>query len=404
MHGTCIASSANAAARFLLLGPVLDSLRFPPRDPTEPHRGVTPLELLFDLAAVVAIGAAAQGLADFIVDGRPMAGLAAFVPSFFMVWWSWMNFTWFASAYDDRSNAFRGLSMTVMFGALMLAAGVGAVFEGQPIWMALLGFIVMRLGMALLWLGAWRGDPQRRPTALRYALGISAMQWYWIGLVALVSPAAPLYLPLFALGAAGELAVPAMAERRAATPWHRQHIIARYGRLNLIVLGQAFLAVVTAFELEPGSIFPQADGIGRALVFAVIAFSMWSVYFTKEPHLVDGALRHSLLWGYGHVVVFATGAAVGAGMLAVLQAQGEGMNGAQWSVAAPVALYCATLWWIRDRFALAGPRRWSLLLAAGLVMMLGAIPGMGLALTACILAATALVRRAPAQPGAKGPA
>lgn len=374
---------------------VLNVLRFPPRDPAEAHRGVTPLELLFDLAAVVAIGAAAHGLADFIVDGRPMAGLAAFVPSFFMVWWSWMNFTWFASAYDDGSNAFRALSMTVMFGALMLAAGVGAAFAGKPIWMALLGFVVMRLGMALLWIGAWRGDPQRRPTAQRYALGITAMQWYWIGLVALVPPAAAWYLPLFALGAAGELAVPAIAERRAVTPWHRRHIIARYGRLNLIVLGQAFLAVVTAFKLEPGSIFPQAEGVGLALVFAMIAFSMWSVYFTKEPHLVSGALRHSLLWGYGHMVVFATGAAAGAGMQAVLHSQGDGINGAHWSVAAPVALYCATLWWIRDRYALTGHRRWSLLVAAVLVVTMEAIPGMELFSTACILAAAALVRRVP---------
>ena len=100
----------------------VNTLRFLPRDPSEAHRGVTPLELLFDLAAVVAIGAAAQGLAVFIVDGRPVAGLAAFVPSFFMVWWAWMNFTWFASAYDDGSSAFRALSMTVMFGALMMGA------------------------------------------------------------------------------------------------------------------------------------------------------------------------------------------------------------------------------------------------------------------------------------------
>lgn len=387
----------------MLVRPV-NTLRFLPRDPSEAHRGVTPLELLFDLAAVVAIGAAAQGLAVFLVDGRPVAGLAAFVPSFFMVWWAWMNFTWFASAYDDGSSAFRALSMTVMFGALMMAAGVGAVFAGEAIWMALLGFIVMRLGMVGLWLGAWRGDPQRRPTAKRYAVGIAAMQLYWVGLVAMVPPEGMLYLPLFALGALGELAVPAVAERYEPTPWHRQHIVARYGRLNLIVLGQAFLAVVTAFELEPGSIVPQGEGLWLAMLFAIIAFSMWSLYFTREPHLASGALRHSLMWGYGHVVVFATGAVVGAGMQAVLKLQGGGIDGGQWSVAAPAALYCATLWLIRDRYVLGGPRRWSLLVAAVLVATLGAVPEAGLTLTALVLAGAALVRRQPQQAGVDSPA
>lgn len=382
----------------------MNRLRLPPRDPSEAHRSVTPLELLFDLAAVVAIGAAAHALALFIVDGRPMAGLAAFVPSFFMVWWAWMNFTWFASAYDDGSNVFRGLSMTVMFGALMMAAGVGAAFAEAPIWMALLGFIVMRLGMVTLWIGAWRGDPQRRPTAKRYAVGIVVMQLYWIGLVALVPPSAVPYLPLFALGALGELTVPAMAERCAATPWHREHIMARYGRLNLIVLGQAFLAVVTAFELESGSIFPRSEGFWLALTFAVIAFSMWSLYFTKEPHLASGALRHSLMWGYGHVVVFATGAAAGAGMQAVLQLQGGDTYGGHWSVAAPAALYCATLWLIRDRYALDGPKRWSLLVAALLIATIGAIPKVGLSLTAFVLAATALARRVPVRSAGERPA
>ncbi|MEQ9547708.1 MAG: low temperature requirement protein A [Marinobacter sp.] len=368
-------------------------LTFPSRDPAEAYRSATPLELLFDLAAVVAIGAAAQGLAALIADGRSVDGFLGFVLSFFMVWWAWMNYTWFASAYDDGSTAFRALSMAMMFGALMLAAGVDAVFAREPIWLALLGFVVMRLGLVALWLGAARGDPARRVTALRYAGGVVAMQFYWIGLIALVSPALWLYLPLFALGACGELAVPAIAERAGATPWNRQHIVARYGRLNLIVLGQAFLAVVTAIELTPGSVFPEGEGLWRALLFAVIAFSLWSLYFTGGGHLRSGSLRQALLWGYGHIVVFGAGAAVGAGMQAVLFSE-DGEAGSR-MVAVAVAIYCAMLWLIRDRYCLDGPARWSLLVAALLVAGLGAVASLGLAVTALILAATVVVRPLP---------
>lgn len=366
-------------------------LSFPPRDPTEAHRGATPLELLFDLAAVVAIGAAAQGLAVLIADGRTVEGLLGFGMSFFMVWWAWMNYTWFASAYDDGSTAFRLLSMVMMFGALMLAAGVDAVFAREPIWLALLGFVVMRLGIVLLWLGAAHGDPARRVTALRYAGGTVAMQLYWTGVIALVSPAAWLYLPLFLLGVCGELAVPAIAERVGATPWHRQHIVARYGRLNLIVLGQAFLAVVTAIELTPGSVFPEGEGFWNALLFAVIAFSLWSLYFNGGGHLHGGSLRHALLWGYGHIAVFGAGAAVGAGMHAVLLSQ-DGAAGSR-MVAMAVAIYCGTLWLIRDRYCLDGAARWSLLVGALLVGGLGMVESLGLAGTALILAVTAIQNR-----------
>jgi len=62
------------------------------RSTDEEHRAATPLELMFDLAAVIAIAAA--HFAD---------GIIAFLYSFFMIWIAWLNYTWFASAYDDGS-------------------------------------------------------------------------------------------------------------------------------------------------------------------------------------------------------------------------------------------------------------------------------------------------------------
>lgn len=361
---------------------------FAPREPREPNRGTTALELLFDLAAVVAIGAVAGGLALNIADQHVVDGLIAFLCSFFMVWWAWMNYTWFASAYDDGSSLFRALSMVMMLGALILAAGVDAVFRQEPIWLALFGFVVMRLPLVALWLGAARGDPARRATALRYAGGIFAMQLYWIGLVVLVAPAASLYLPLFLLGAIGELAVPAVAERAGATPWHRQHIVARYGRLTLIVLAQCFVAVVAAIELAPGAAFPDIGQLSLALLFAIVAFSMWSLYFTDEAHFAGGALRHALLWGYGHFVILGAAAAAGAGMRVVLATDAVSL-----AVAAPVAVYCAMLWLVRDRVTINGPRRWALPAAAVLMVLIGTATPFGLALVALVLAVTAVVRR-----------
>ncbi len=48
------------------------------RDPHEPHRVATPLELLFDLTFVIAFGVAASQFAHMLASGHVGAGLAGF--------------------------------------------------------------------------------------------------------------------------------------------------------------------------------------------------------------------------------------------------------------------------------------------------------------------------------------
>ena len=82
------------------------------RDIHEAHRVATPLELLFDLVFVVAIAQSASLLHHGIVAHHTGQALVGFVIAFGAIWWAWMNYTWFASAYDDDTPAFRILTMT----------------------------------------------------------------------------------------------------------------------------------------------------------------------------------------------------------------------------------------------------------------------------------------------------
>ena len=105
------------------------------RDPHESHRAATPLELLFDLTFVVAFGIAADELARFVAEGHVGAGLAGFVFATFAISWAWINFTWFASAYDTDDWVFRLATMLQMVGVLVLAwtsAEPGAAYVIQP--------------------------------------------------------------------------------------------------------------------------------------------------------------------------------------------------------------------------------------------------------------------------------
>jgi low temperature requirement protein LtrA len=92
---------APAPARRVWRRPMLS------RSSTEEHRASTPLELLFDLCFVVAVAQAAGQLHHALADGHVAHGVTGYAMVFFAIWWAWMNFTWFASAYDTDDVLYR---------------------------------------------------------------------------------------------------------------------------------------------------------------------------------------------------------------------------------------------------------------------------------------------------------
>ncbi|MFZ1727647.1 MAG: low temperature requirement protein A [Albidovulum sp.] len=343
-----------------------------PRDSLERHRAATPLELFFDLVSVIAIAAAAVGLHHAIAEAHAMQGIVTFLMAFFAIWWAWMNYTWFASAYDNDDTLFRLLTILIMAGSLTMAAGIGALFKSGELTMVVIGYVIMRVGMVALWLRAANNDPERRATALTYALGIGIAQVFWI-MFLLMQPLAPaVTYAVFMVGVVLELSLPAIAERKGNTPWHRHHIIERYGLLTIIVLGETLLAGGLSLQ-------QVADGatniafVHIALSALVIVFSMWWLYFSQEDHLDSTDLNRAMTWGYGHFIIFAAGAAVGAGfavLVDIIAGKAEvSLIVGDYAVGIPVALYMLGLWFVRDRFCLDGAARLVLPVFAVLVLV-----------------------------------
>src|SRR5207248_3193814 len=78
-----------------------------PRSATEHDRASTPLELLFDLCFVVAVAQASGRLHHALAENQVGAGLVGYGMVFFAIWWAWMTFSWFASAYDCDDVPYR---------------------------------------------------------------------------------------------------------------------------------------------------------------------------------------------------------------------------------------------------------------------------------------------------------
>ena len=154
------------------------------RDIHELHRVATPLELLFDLVFVVAIALTAAQLHHGVMEHHSGQALLQFGAAFVAIWWAWMNYTWFASADDNDDALSRLLTMLQMVGVLVFATGIPFLFKNQwaPI---VVGFAIMRVALVIQWLRVAHGDPLRRATCVRYAVGIAVAQAGWIARLAL---------------------------------------------------------------------------------------------------------------------------------------------------------------------------------------------------------------------------
>jgi len=311
----------------------------------EPHRTASPLELLFDLTLVVAVAAATAELAHAIEEGHLGSGLVPFLQVFFAIWWAWMNFTWFASSYDTDDVPYRLLTMVQMAGVLVIAAGIPQAAAHSDYRAVAIGYVIMRLALVTQWLRVALEDPERRRTALRYASGIAVAQAGWVLSVVLTGG---FTLPVFLLLVAIELAVPRWAERTAPTNWHPHHIAERYGLFTLILLGESVLAAtrgvqgaLAAGDFSSSLLVVSAGGL-------VLLFALWWFYFQHPAgECLSERRDHSYRWGYGHYGVFASLAALGAGLEVAVQTGHETEVSPVtigYVVAVPAAAFIVLLW------------------------------------------------------------
>ncbi|TQM36937.1 low temperature requirement protein A [Pseudonocardia cypriaca] len=382
----------------------MPQLRIPmtARSVDEPHRAATQLELLFDLTFVVAVAAVVAQLGHAVADGHAAQAVSPFLQVFFAIWWAWMNFTWFASSYDTDDVPYRLLTLLQMGGVLVLAAGVPAAFAAADYRAITLGYLVMRVGLFVLWLRAAREHPEGRRTALRYAAGIGIAEVLWLVrlLLAELGVLTGVVLVVAFVALAGvELAVPMWAERSRGTSWHPRHIAERYALFTIILLGESVLAA------SIGIADVVSEGLHWSLVVVagsglVLLFALWWLY-ELEPS-GDGLSNRrsrSFLWGYGHYGIFASLAALGAGLeVAVRQTGAHGAldpRGAGYAVAIPTALFLALLWASHSPIVPRSRVRPSVLFGAAALVLLapavGAGAGVGAVVALVALAAAAAV-------------
>jgi low temperature requirement protein LtrA len=351
------------------------------RDPNQSHRAATPLELLFDLTFVVAFAAAGNQLAHLVAEGHIAAALTGFGFTIFAVCWAWINFSWFASAFDTDDWFFRVTTMVQMVGVLVVALGIPAVFHsidaGETLDNRVLvaGYVIMRIAMLAQWVRVAIQDAAHRQVALGYIVTIAVAQVGWVVTAIAVPPFEALLVTLLVLYAI-ELAGPILSERKDnGTTWHPHHIAERYGLLVIIALGEGVLGTITAV-----SALVEHVGWSSEVVLVVVAgtgltFGLWWNYFiVPAGELLAHHRERAWGWGYGHVFVFGSITAMGAGLhVAAYVIEGAatiGVVGAVLASAVPVLIFTIAFF-VLYAGLVGGIDLFHLLLFVGTVVVLG---------------------------------
>ncbi len=379
-----MSTSLPSASRFRLVP-------MAPRDPREPGRSASVLELFFDLVFVVAVSIASVQLHHALTEGHVLDGLATYGLVFFGIWWAWMNFTWFATSFDTDDWLYRVLTIVQMAGVLVLATGIEPAFTDQDYTLPVIGYVVMRLAMVAQWLRAARSHPSVRRTAQVYAAGIAGVQVLW--LAQLVLPEAPGMIMLVLLIGA-EVTVPVIAQRRGSAPWHPHHITERYGLFTLILLGESLLASANAI-IEA---VHDTDTLGPLISIAALTFvatgALWWIYFWPPHHRAITGAGGSLRYAYVHYLVFAAAGALSAG----IEVEIDALTGhselsslaASFTVTVPIAVFLAGTWWIAIRDH-ADPLVNTVVPVAAVLVLCDPVIPVPVSLTAAILVAVVIV-------------
>jgi low temperature requirement protein LtrA len=324
------------------------------RDPAEHDRASTPLELLFDLTFVIAFGVASDELAHQLVAGQAFAGIVGFLLATFAISWAWVNFSWFASAYDTDDWVFRLTTMVQMVGVLVLALGLTDLFEslveGDHLdnRLVVTGYVIMRVPMVLQWLRAGREDPERRELCRLMVISIVVTQVGWV-LLLVPRLSVGWNIVCFVALVLAELCGPLLAETRyGGTPWHGRHIAERYGLVIIIALGEGLLGTTATLKALVDRGWTLEIGLlglaGVAMIFGV----WWNYFVIPYADLLASRRDRGFTFGYGHIPVFGAVVAIGAGLHCAAYALDDdselGTVGTVATVAVPMGVYLVGLY------------------------------------------------------------
>jgi low temperature requirement protein LtrA len=244
-------------------------------------RVVTPIELLFDLVYVFAIGQLSHHLVEH-VDLRTGAETAIMALA---VVYAWYMTAWGTNWLDPERPPVRGLVVGLMFASLLMSVAIPDAFDGRA-WLFVTGYLILQIARATFLIVALRGRAQGEHF-------INDLVWelvtgvLWVAGAIADGDARLVLWGMAVIGTqAGVWALHWLPGRgRAIDLGHTEiaggHLVERFRLFFIIALGETVLTMGTAFSNEP---FELERLVALAIGFAgTLAF--WWCYFQRVERI-----------------------------------------------------------------------------------------------------------------------
>lgn len=354
------------------------------RDPEEDGRVATPLELLYDLCYAVAFGIAGHQFANYFSEHSYFTALIGFSFAVYAICWAWIQFSWFASAFDTDDWPYRITVMVQMVGVVIVALGLPTAFdsihhgETLNIKVTVAGYVVIRLAQSVNWVRIHIQNPDYRPLCRRYLITLVISQIVWT-VVAFADLDLAILVWLLPIVMVLETFGPIIGEgREGGTPWHPEHITERFSALAIITLGEGVVGTVASVHAAESGVAWTWEPVLLIITGLLLVFGMWWIYFSIPwGQLIALRPKRRFAFSYGHILVFSSIAATGAS----LQIAGNTLERSSAHVsptlavivlASAVGIYVVTLFTLHsvvtnthDRFHLALPAATILVIVVG---------------------------------------
>lgn len=335
-------------------------------------RTVSFLELFYDLVFVVLVAQIAHTLADDV----SWTGVRDFMLVFALIWMAWANGTLYHELHggeDGRSRSYIFAQMSLLV-VLSVYAGHATTDAGDGRGFAVACTLLLAL-IGWQWFDARRHDAREmRPLATSYVVGVAAA-------TAVMAASAfvtdnDIRLMLWLLAAGGSLIVslmqmPKFGEALRVT----ESMSERFGLFVIIVLGEVVVGVADGLAEAEADLRTLATG----LLALGIGFGLWWNYFDFVGRRIprSGNAPRSI-WLYGHFPLVMSVAAVGAGMVSLIEhaADGRAPVNSAWLIAGATAVATASIAVVAGTMSSDPGRRFvpHALLSAGIVSVaLGAL-------------------------------
>lgn len=244
-------------------------------------QSATFIELFFDLVYVFSV----TQVVYLVAHEFTWLGVLKGVLVFWLVWWSWTQFTWSLNAANTEHSLIQFLTLFATIVAFMMAIAIPNSFEDKAVWFITAYIVTRIIGLSIYILVERENQTQIR--ALRvftfaslFGLAVAFMGGWLGGTWQYVLWVFVIVLDIIAAGVGGN---------QEGWDLFPEHFSERHGLFVIIALGESLIIVASGISQTSWDI----DLLLIALLAVTITCLFWWNYFHQTKPFLDSAFERA---------------------------------------------------------------------------------------------------------------